>query len=148
VIFYFRAENPANEEAIFYYPQEAYYELNPPDRSTPIGQNGLGYTHLPPMQPLQMLARFIQRTRRDVGGLKFEGYKELPGLAKAMKAELPKQDRPPTGLGIKVSYALNGRTPSVSRSRRSFVPRSSDHRGFDITWTLFDTAVVHFRSSP
>ena len=73
VIFHFHAENPANEEAVFGYPQQAYYELNPPDRFTPIGQNTLGYTHLPPMPPLQTLVRFIQRTRRDVGGLKFEG---------------------------------------------------------------------------
>src|SRR5262249_21299851 len=59
--------------------------------------------------PLEMMARFIQRTRSNGGGLKFEGYKELPGLAKAMKADQYKTDRPPTGLGIKVSYALNGK---------------------------------------
>jgi hypothetical protein len=109
VIFSFHTENPANEEAVFGYPMEAYYELNPPDRYTPIGQNGLGYTHMPPMQPLQMLVRFIQRARGNVPGLKFEGYKELPGLPKAMKADQIKQDRPPTGLGIKVSYSLNGK---------------------------------------
>ncbi len=109
VIFSCRAQNPANEEAVYSYPQEAYYELNPPDRMTPIGQNALGYTHLAPMPPMQMLARFIQRTRRDVAGLKFVGYKDLPGLPKAMKVDQYKQDKPPMGLGIKVSYTLNGR---------------------------------------
>ena len=148
VIFSFRAQNPANEEAVFGYPQEAYYELNPPDRFTPIGQNGLGYTHLPPMPPLQTLVRFIQRTRRNVGGLKFEGYKELPGLPKAMKADQYKQDRPPTGLGIKVSYTLNGRPAEeefYAVSIINTVPYNGPQgRTYEIYWGT--TALFSFRA--
>lgn len=105
----YRAENPENEEAIFVYPMEAYYELNPPDRITPIGQGPMGYIHLPPMTALATLVRFIQRTRQGVVGLEIKGYKELPGLAHAMKADQFKQDIPPTGLGVKVTYSLSGK---------------------------------------
>ena len=134
----YRAENPENEEAIFAYPMEAYYELKPPDQVTPIGQGPMGYIHMPPMAPLETLLRFIQRTRQNVLALKFEGYKELPGLAKAMKADQFKQDMPPTGLGVKVTYSLGGQPVEeefYAVSIRNTVPYDGPQgRSYEIYW--------------
>jgi hypothetical protein len=100
------------------------------------------------MQPLQTLVRFIQRTRRDAGGLKFEGYKELAGLAKAMKVDQYKADRAPIGLGIKVSYALNGKPMEEEFYAVSYintVPYDGPQgRSYEIYWGT--SALFSFRA--
>ena len=136
----YRAANPQNEEAVFSFPAERYvWGQPPPPRS---GQdNGLGQFMLPPAPPLDTLIQFIQRVRRDVTALKFEGYKELPGLAKAMNVDQIVKNWGPRSVGVKVTYSLGGRLVEEEFYAvffRNTIPYDGPQgRTYQINWGLF-----------
>jgi len=108
------AENPNNTEAYFQYPllrlesTEVAAQLNQYDkgRKLPPGSRlPTGALSAPPQPPMQALALFIKKVRRDVANLKWIGQQDLPDLAKVLKLDpSPKQH----GVAIKIGYDLNG----------------------------------------
>ncbi|HEX5070074.1 MAG TPA: hypothetical protein VFV78_07645 [Vicinamibacterales bacterium] len=100
-----RAVNPANEEAVFGFGNLNYFDLRPGGYFQ-RGQNVGGQIYAAPMPPLQALASFVQQQRGREAGFSFVGSKELPDLPAALK--IPAAPGL-SGVGIKVSYTLNGK---------------------------------------
>jgi hypothetical protein len=61
-----------------------------------------------PVPPMQNLAGFIQQQRGREAGFTFVGSKELPDLPAALKMQ-PSPNGQQQGIGIKISYTLNGK---------------------------------------
>lgn len=99
--------NPKNDEAVFGFANEQYFALRPPSPYLRLGQVSGGLVYAQPMAPFDTLAAFIRRTRSDVEQLQFVGGKDLPGLPAAL--QIPDSPGQRRGLGIKVSYLLNGK---------------------------------------
>lgn len=99
------AENPENDEGIYSHPYQMFFDLRPRGYFRP-GENYGGYIYAVPVSPVDALARFIRQLRGKSPDFAFAGSKNLPGLAKALA--LP--DGPNVhGIGIKVTYTLNGK---------------------------------------
>jgi hypothetical protein len=103
------SENPANEEAVYGYPQAQYFTLRPMVQGfMQPGQNSGGLIFAEPVQPVAVLANVIQQVRRGAPNLKFVGSKDLPGLPDSLGVQ-PDPRMKLQGVGIKVSYDLNGK---------------------------------------
>jgi hypothetical protein len=101
-----RAENPANEEAVYGFGNAEFFDLRPVLVPIRQGQNqgGLIYGH--PMAPLQTLAMFVQDKRGREAGFTFVGGKQLPELPAALNMPASPNQQ---GVGVKVAYTLNGK---------------------------------------
>jgi hypothetical protein len=105
VTFSSSAENPANEEAVYGFTNQEFFDLRPAGYFR-YGQNYGGLIYAVPMAPMQTLAQFIRQARGKMPGLTFVGSKDLPDLPAALKLPpSPNQH----GIGIKVTYTLNGK---------------------------------------
>lgn len=109
-----RAVNPDNAEAFFLYPllrmdaievAPQYRQYVRGKQSQPGERMATGAISMPLQPPVQALAMFIKQVRPNVTNLKWVGQQDLPGLAQALKLDPWPNDR---GLGIKVSYEMNG----------------------------------------
>ncbi len=100
-----RAENPANDEAYFLYPNLDLFWLLPAGYFRP-GQNYLGQIYAQPTRPEIALATFAQQARGRFPGFKIVGSKSLPGLPAALGVPSSKTQQ---GVGIKVTYERDGR---------------------------------------
>ncbi len=108
------AENPDNAEAFFQFPllrlesTEVAAQLKQYDKGRKLGLGErlpTGALSSPPMQPMQALAKFIQKTRPNAANFKWLGQQDLPDLAKVLHLDpAPNQH----GVAIKVGYDLNG----------------------------------------
>jgi hypothetical protein len=109
-----RAVNPANIEAVFFYPtlRMQWTEVSPQYRQylkgkqSQAGARGAdGTTSMPPQPPIKVLVAFVKQARPNAKNLKFEGQQDLPGLADALKIPAAPGNH---GVAVKVSYDLNG----------------------------------------
>ncbi len=98
------SENPDNAEAVYGYPPAMYFDTRP-GGFFQVGQNvgGLVYAH--PAAPVPTLAGIVQQIRTGVRDLQFVGSRELPDLPAALNLPPSPNQR---GVGIKVTYSLNG----------------------------------------
>lgn len=135
-----RAVNPANDEAVFGFQAEMYFDLQPRTMAgnLRIGQRYNGYVFRPVGDPLEAMIAFIHRARPDVADLTVVGYKELPGLPAAL--HLPTDHGQPRGLAVKVAYRLEGRPVDEEFYAVAFrvdVPSDSPvGRMYQINWGL------------
>lgn len=106
VTFSASAENPANAEAVFAYPNALFFYLRPATSYYVPGRNYGGLIFSGPQPPLSVLVAFIRQARAGAPKLQFVGSKELPDLPAALKMPRSPNQR---GLGVKVTYELNGK---------------------------------------
>lgn len=106
VVYTATVENPANEEAVFAFPAAMYFSLSAPSPTHRVGQTYGGLVFMPPQDPLETMVSLIRQLRAKEQHLQIVGTKELPGLAAALQMPPAERQR---GLGVKVSYTMNGR---------------------------------------
>ncbi len=106
VVYTATVENPANEEAVFAFPAAMYFSLSAASPTHRVGQTYGGLVFMPPQDPLQTMVSLIRQVRAKEQDLQIVGTKELSALAAALKVPPADQQR---GLGVKVSYTMNGR---------------------------------------
>jgi hypothetical protein len=101
-----RAENPANVEAVFGYPNASFFYLRPATSYYAPGRNYSGIIFAGPQPPLPVLVSLIREARAGAPKLQFVGSKDLPGLPAALQMPRSPNQR---GLGVKVTYEVNGK---------------------------------------
>ena len=104
--FSIKVSNPANDEEYNLYRDAHFYSLRPDDRSVPMGRAFMGAVHLYPMAPARALVAFASYLRGRQPKFQVIGSRDLPKLP---GAELYAANVHPHGVGVKVSYELNGK---------------------------------------
>jgi len=99
-------ENPTNEEAVYGYPAAQFFTVRPAMGYYRPGQNVGGLVFAEPVPAVQALAQVIQQIRGGSTRLQFVGSKNLSDLPAAMRLPASPNQQ---GVGIKVSYNLNGK---------------------------------------
>ena len=101
------AMNRDNEEAYFSFPTLCFFSLQPDTSYFQAGQNvnRLIFLHQQ-LQPAHALLGFVRHARSDFPSFLIIVSKDLPDLAKALKYPMWGNVR---GVGVKVTYDLNGR---------------------------------------
>jgi hypothetical protein len=127
------AENPSDEEAFFMFEPQQFVALQPDKGMYPEGYTACKVTKLRPGPPVQVLARFIKRTRAQVSNLKFVGSKDLPDLPKSMGAYYASNQR---GLAVKVTYDLNNKPVEEEFYAVYYQENIPAGRGYQINWGL------------
>ncbi|HEX4386710.1 MAG TPA: hypothetical protein VH083_27335 [Myxococcales bacterium] len=100
------AENPKSLEGFYIYRPAQLYAVRPDPGYARDGSVAYGLTKANPVPPPQALAMFIQSARQGAPKLRLIGMKDLPDLPKVLKLNYAKTQK---GIGIKVSYELNGK---------------------------------------
>jgi hypothetical protein len=141
-----RAENPANEEAVFGFPPLMFFDLRPRGGLYRFGQDYQGMIYAQPGPPLETLARFVRQQRGGETNFTFVGSKDLPDLPSALKIpDAPNQH----GIGIKVAYSMGGKPVEEEFYAVSYyveIPYDGPQgRTWQIDWGL---AAVHSFRAP
>jgi len=99
-------ENPANEEAFFFFPPAQFFAFRPDDGFWKDWYVSGGIVKAQPQPPLPTLAEFVRRMRGAMPGFKLVGGKDLPDLPRALQVNMATNQR---GVALKVTYSLNGK---------------------------------------
>jgi hypothetical protein len=99
-------ENPANEEAVFFFQPAMFFTFRPDNGAWRDGYVSGGMVKARPQPPLPTLTEYVRRKRGALARFRFVGSKDLPDLPGALKVNMATDQR---GVAVKVAYELKGR---------------------------------------
>ena len=99
-------ENPANEEAVFFFQPAMFFTFRPDSGAWRDGYVSGGMVKARPQPPLPTLTEYVRRKRGALARFRFVGSKDLPDLPAALKVNMATNQH---GVAVKVAYELKGR---------------------------------------